>query len=131
MKPLTLSKMPNTLKSREEVEKEFDEKFSKPSDRKWIEHLTNPNIYLDNTDIKSHIHSLRQNDLTVIREWVERQKMEIHDLKSYKTCTFYSDHNPVWDGNYYTCEFCGQEFVKPKEIINRFLSFLTTNSKDL
>lgn len=27
------------------------------------------------------------------------------------------DHQPTWDGNFYTCYFCGKEFVKKENIL--------------
>jgi hypothetical protein len=39
-------------------EESFDERFNKPVDRKWVEQLRNPHIYLDNTDIKAFISSI-------------------------------------------------------------------------
>ncbi|MEX2053053.1 MAG: hypothetical protein WD898_02390, partial [Candidatus Paceibacterota bacterium] len=68
-----------------------------------------------------------------IVEMIEKKSYLSHDLKiSLNPCTFYSSHEPVWDGNYYTCAKCGQEFIKAKEI-NKILAdikaLLTKDSK--
>ena len=67
-----------------------------------------------------------QKIITAVIGMCEKLKGEhlSHDLKmSLNPCTFFADHEPVWDGNYYTCAKCGQEFVKAKEI-NKTLSDL-------
>lgn len=55
-------------------EEEFDKKFNRPVDRKWVENLTNPHVYLDNTDIKSFIHTLLKTQKEEIIKMIERQK---------------------------------------------------------
>lgn len=61
---------------------------------------------------------------------VEGMKRLTNDLKmSVNPCTFFTDHEPVWDGNYYTCAKCGQEFIKTKEL-NNALTDLTTKLKE-
>lgn len=42
-----------------------------------------------------------------------------HDLPSKVDCSSAIDHDPVWDGNYYTCSVCGVEFVRRTEILTR------------
>ena len=39
-----------------------------------------------------------------LHDRLEGEKRLTHDLKqSLNPCTFFTDHEPVWDGNYYTC----------------------------
>ena len=45
-----------------------------------------------------------------------RGRFEDNSLESEKTCELYLDHNPMWDGNYFTCENCGMQFISIKEL---------------
>ena len=40
-----------------------------------------------------------------------KNTIEEHNLNYDKAECHYIEHNPVWDGNYYTCLTCGKEFV--------------------
>ena len=63
-----------TLRTREEVEKEFDEMKSGflavKNDEWWGS---------DEDDIKDFVHSIRQHDLQVIKEWAEKQRPPLCD----------------------------------------------------
>jgi hypothetical protein len=79
-----------TLRTREEVEREFDELTDESKLRQrvdyaneWLEAHTNEHLFEDSVygepmfdlskkKVKSHIFSIRQQDLQVIKEWAER-----------------------------------------------------------
>lgn len=64
---------------------------------------------------------------------VEKERYLTHDLKqSLNPCTFFTDHEPVWDGNYYTCAKCGIEFLPARDVnktIEKTLTALRTLKK--
>ena len=102
-------------------EKKFEEKFHNH------ESCNNDDCMCKNEQrIKSFLHQHTIDILEGVKVQIKEKEYLTHDLKqSLNPCTFYSDHEPVWDGNYYTCAKCGQEFIKAKEI-NTCLSDLTS-----
>lgn len=68
---------PTNLKSRETVNEEFDERFVvtyPDSDGNVIEDL---NFKAEADEVKSHISTLRQEDLEVIERWVKKQELHL------------------------------------------------------
>lgn len=58
--------------------------------------------------------------LALIRERLPKERKE-NNLISSEKCECYLDHQPVWDGNYFTCKKCGKEFV-PATYVNQALA---------
>ena len=56
-------------------------------------------------------------------ETVRVKKRKVNDLPPDNggLCLTYLEHNPVWDGDYYTCQRCGIEFA-PANWINAALA---------
>lgn len=72
------------------------------------------------TYIKQFISSLLYSTLASYRKELVEVAGKSHDLETmytYADCGL-TDHCPVWDGNYYTCKFCGKEFVIKQAILS-------------
>jgi len=49
-------------------------------------------------------------------EILDSLKIKDNSLKYGKECKTFIDHEPNWDGNFYTCSKCGEQFKSVKEI---------------
>ncbi len=70
-------------------------------------------------EITSALDKLLSQQKQDIVEEIENQ-FPGNSLETGRNCELICDHNPVWDGNYYTCENCGTQFVS----IKRFKNYL-------
>lgn len=58
----------------------------------------------------------RKQERTSLIKVVEAEKREPKNLRYTNDCATYFDHAPQWDGNFFTCSFCGLEFVPAAQI---------------
>lgn len=90
------------MKTKEQINEEFDEVYDNPISSMWTENFTNK--------LKSHISSIRSQDLSDILEWVEGKE------KHYKTML----------GTHTTFEL-----EDKLETLSDIKDFLTSNKKNI
>jgi hypothetical protein len=81
-------------------------------------------------DISAQIKASNTALLEELLKEVEGRERPPNDLKAgSRPCDGVEDHRPLWDGQFYTCEKCGQEFILAKHL-NKLLSDIASLIKE-
>ncbi len=73
--------------------------------------------------ISAQTQKAREELLKEIRDSFEDNGLEEQSLKNAKKCKLYFDHQPTWDGNFFTCGNCGIQFIPIKQVFRVLQSF--------
>ena len=79
-------------------------------------------------DIENDFAFCQRQIIEEVENEIENSKRESNSLESKDSCKNYIEHQPIWDGNYYTCAKCGIEFVHA-DLVNMILDDLQSNLK--